>query len=143
MASFAPKPVPWQGGYLQDEKAQPQATKNACAVAVLGGGLAGLCAAHRLVQRGVTDVMILEAEGDTGGNARSGGEHPWGAGYVPVPSRRSALYEFALLLKDLGVSRKDICRAPLERLYLRARKKWQRVDPEHGVAPVEVVDKEE
>ena len=36
------------------------------------------------------------------------------------------LHEFAQLLKELGVTRRDVCRAPVERLYLRAEERWQR-----------------
>lgn len=45
-------------------------------VAVVGGGVAGLAAAHRLVERGVGDVVLLEAGDRLGGSIateRSGG----------------------------------------------------------------------
>ena len=45
-------------------------------VAVVGGGVAGLAAAHRLVERGVRDVVLLEASDRLGGSIateRSGG----------------------------------------------------------------------
>ena len=63
-------------------------------VAVVGGGVAGLAAAHRLVERGVTDCVLLEAGERLGGSIateRSGGftieagadsfltEKPWAA----------------------------------------------------------------
>ena len=41
-------------------------------VLVLGGGVAGLSAAHELVERGC-DVTVIEAHGDAGGKARSVG----------------------------------------------------------------------
>ncbi len=37
-------------------------------VAVVGGGVAGLAAAHRLVERGVSDVLLLEASDRLGGS---------------------------------------------------------------------------
>src|SRR5437870_13067432 len=37
-------------------------------VAVVGGGVAGLAAAHRLVERGVRDVVLLEASDRLGGS---------------------------------------------------------------------------
>ena len=109
-----------------DTSGAEPASSEAFDVVVLGGGLAGLCAAHRLAKRGVKRVVLLEAADAIGGNARSGGDCPLGAGYVPVPSRRSKLHEFAQLLKELGVTRRDVCRAPVERLYLRAEERWQR-----------------
>jgi len=63
-------------------------------VAVVGGGVAGLAAAHRLVERGVRDVVLLEASDRLGGSIateRRGGftieagadsfltEKPWAA----------------------------------------------------------------
>src|SRR5207247_7373818 len=74
-------------------------------VAVVGGGVAGLAAAHRLVERGVRDVVLLEASDRLGGSIateRRGGvtigagadsfltEKPWaperwgGLGLTPV-----------------------------------------------------------
>ena len=119
-----------------DTSGAEPASSEAFDVVVLGGGLAGLCAAHRLAKRGVKRVVLLEAADAIGGNARSGGDCPLGAGYVPVPSRRSKLHEFAQLLKELGVTRRDVCRAPVERLYLRAEERWQRAMPANfDVAP--------
>src|SRR5438552_18347546 len=63
-------------------------------VAVVGGGVAGLAAAHRLVERGVREVVLLEASDRLGGSIateRRGGftieagagsflaEEPWAA----------------------------------------------------------------
>ena len=41
------------------------------AVVVVGGGITGLAAAHRLVELGVEDVLVLEAEGKAGGQIRT------------------------------------------------------------------------
>ena len=52
-------------------------------VVVLGGGIAGLSAAHELAERGF-EVVIAERTGVPGGKARSSpvrpvGSSPWGA----------------------------------------------------------------
>ena len=41
------------------------------AVVVVGGGITGLAAAHRLVENGVADVLVLEASGAAGGQIRT------------------------------------------------------------------------
>jgi oxygen-dependent protoporphyrinogen oxidase len=41
------------------------------AVVVVGGGITGLAAAHRLVERGATDVLLLEADSRVGGQIRT------------------------------------------------------------------------
>jgi protoporphyrinogen/coproporphyrinogen III oxidase len=45
-------------------------------VAVVGGGVAGLAAAHRLVERGVSDIVLLEAGARLGGSIAT--EHAGG-----------------------------------------------------------------
>ena len=61
---------------------------------IVGGGVAGLVAAYALRQRGIHTVL-LEFEEQAGGNARWGEDgpgglkYPWGAHYVPIPSRRA------------------------------------------------------
>ena len=44
-----------------DTSGAEPASSEAFDVVVLGGGLAGLCAAHRLAKRGVKRVVLLEA----------------------------------------------------------------------------------
>lgn len=106
-------------------------------VVIVGGGVAGLSAGWKLRKAGFTDFEILELEDDTGGNARSGrnavSAFPWGAHYVPFPTRESrAVRE---LFQELGIiqgydsSGKPIydetfvCGAPEERLFING--KWQ------------------
>ncbi len=109
-------------------------------VVIVGGGMAGLCAAWRLLKRGFTDFVILELEQQPGGNARWGENeitaYPWAAHYVPVPGKRSTLIRE--LFEDLGVLRngvwdeRHLCHSPQERLFLHGR--WQEgLEPEVGV----------
>ena len=100
-------------------------------VVIVGGGISSLSAGWKLQQAGFTDFVILELEPEVGGNARSGENsitaYPWGAHYLPFPTRESrAVRE---LLADLGVLQGDpgavkpayddraISFAPQERLY--------------------------
>jgi glycine/D-amino acid oxidase-like deaminating enzyme len=101
------------------------------AVAIVGGGIAGLSAAWRLQKRGLRDFVVLEMEPDAGGNARWGenevSAYPWAAHYVPVPGPRATLVRE--LFEELGVSsggewdERYLCHAPQERLFIHGR--WQ------------------
>ena len=108
-------------------------------VVIIGGGIAGLSAGWRLLQRGFTDFVVLEMESRAGGNSRWG-EHeispyPWAAHYVPVPGPEAVgLRSF---FADLGVldgttwSERALCFGPQERLYIHGR--WQEgVEPQVG-----------
>ena len=63
-------------------------------IAIVGGGLAGLVAAWRLLQQGVRDVVLLEARTTLGGRILS-----VDAAGMPVDMAESALDRF-----DLGPS---------------------------------------
>jgi len=100
-----------------------------CGVLVLGGGVAGLTAARRLIQAGVDDVHLLELEDSAGGNARGhevGGQPcPLGAHYLPLPGPSAR--EVQALLEELGLLRRKngrwvaderhLCHSPQERLF--------------------------
>ena len=106
-------------------------------VVIVGGGVAGLSAGWKLAREGFHDFEILELENEAGGNARSGenavSAYPWGAHYVPLPSRESRFVRE--LFEELGVITgvdetgepiyKDeyLCFDPQERLYIHGR--WQ------------------
>jgi glycine/D-amino acid oxidase-like deaminating enzyme len=106
-------------------------------IVIVGGGMAGLTAAWRLVKKNFPDFVILEMEPDAGGNSRWGeneiSAYPWAAHYVPVPGLHEAMARE--LFEDLGVLRdgkwdeRRLCFTPQERLYLHGR--WQEgVEPE-------------
>ncbi|MDH4189462.1 MAG: NAD(P)-binding protein [Betaproteobacteria bacterium] len=106
-------------------------------VLIVGAGIAGLSAAWRLRKAGFDDFELLELDAVPGGNSRWGenevSRYPWGAHYLPLPTRESRAVR--LLLSELGVLRGDpraefpeyderaLCFAPQERLYYRGT--WQ------------------
>ena len=106
-------------------------------VAIVGGGIAGLSAAWKLARSGCDDFLLLEMEGEAGGNSRAGrnevSAHPLGAHYLPLPPREARATR--ALLAELGVLQDDpdaahpvydekyLCHAPQERLYTNGY--WQ------------------
>lgn len=105
-------------------------------VVIVGGGIAGLSAAWKLEQAGVTDYVLLELEDAVGGNAQSGqneiSAYPWGAHYVPLLTAEATAAQE--LFRDLdiitgssnGLPRYNeyyLCADPQERLYRAGR--WQ------------------
>lgn len=106
-------------------------------VAIIGGGVSGLSALRRLRQQGEEEVLLLEMENETGGNARGGemmgARFPYGAHYLPIPDPDDQ--ELMVFLQEAGVIsgkndrqewlyREDfLCRSPHERLLFRG--KWK------------------
>lgn len=107
------------------------AAREDVAVAILGGGVAGLSAAWKLARSGFTDFTLFELEDEVGGTAVGGesrvSRYPWGAHYVAVPTREQrALCE---LLEEMQVTHgfdadgralaapEHLVRAPQERLF--------------------------
>jgi phytoene dehydrogenase-like protein len=98
---------------------------------IVGGGMAGLSAAWRLDKTGFHDFILLEMDQRAGGNARWGendiSAYPWGAHYVPIPNRKSALvrelFEELGLLHEGKIEERHLCFSPQERLFLHGR--WQ------------------
>ena len=106
-------------------------------VAIVGGGIGGLSAAWQLARTGTRDFRLFEMESASGGNSRSGENaitpFPWGAHYLPLPTREGR--SIRALLSDLGVLSGDIdaaapayderhlVHAPQERLYFNGL--WQ------------------
>jgi hypothetical protein len=107
------------------------------AVAIVGGGVAGLAAAWHLERAGVKDLVLLELEDTAGGNARAGASavtgYPWGAHYLPLPGPTAP--GVRALLREVGViestgadgrpryDERHVCHAPQERLFVHGR--WQ------------------
>jgi phytoene dehydrogenase-like protein len=104
-------------------------------VVIIGGGVAGLSAAWRLLKADFQDFVILELEPAPGGTARSGTSavcsFPWGAHYIPAPMAEntwliSLLDEIGVLegRDDQGqpvVAEQFICRDPEERVFYKGR----------------------
>lgn len=111
--------------------ASPAPAREHAEVVVVGGGVAGLCAAWRLLHGGIDDVRVLELEPRLGGTAASDrlGDLPCplGAHYVPLPTREQVAVARLLLEAGVltgfdamgrGVPSEDArCRAPQERVF--------------------------
>src|SRR5262245_30607125 len=119
-------------------------------VIIVGGGMAGLSAGWKLKKAGFNEFEILELEPECGGNSRFGQNqttaYPWGAHYVPLPTREStAVRELVTGLGIIeGVSpggepvyeERYLCFSPQERLYRYGR--WQ-----EGLLPLLAVTKKD
>ncbi|MFY9555506.1 MAG: FAD-dependent oxidoreductase [Blastocatellia bacterium] len=104
-------------------------------VVIVGGGVAGLSAAWRLLNRGFDDFVLLELEKAPGGTARSGTSslvsYPWGAHYLPAPMKDNTA--LVALLDEIGilegrddegepvVAEQFLCRDPEERVFHQGR----------------------
>ena len=102
---------------------------------IVGGGVAGLSAAWRLLNAGFEDFLLLELEREPGGTARSGSSsfisYPWGAHYLPVPMKENR--GLVALLEEMGmlegyndegdpvVAEQFLCRDPEERIFYAGR----------------------
>lgn len=136
--SAPPPPGGWVGdaqekGHALRDRAPVPAVRERfdVPVVIVGGGIAGLCAAWRFAKRGFDDYVLLEMEDRAGGNARWGenevSRFPWAAHYLPVPGPHATLVRE--LCTDLGLLRngewdeRTLCHVPQERLFLHGR--WQ------------------
>jgi phytoene dehydrogenase-like protein len=102
---------------------------------IVGGGIAGLSAAWRLLRAGVDNFVVLELEPQPGGTSRSDRSgalaYPWGAHYLPVPLQENRA--LVALLDEMGffegrddagepiVGEQFLVRDPQERVYFEGR----------------------
>ena len=129
-----------RGHRLRDKLAfNPPTTSRRSPLVIVGGGMAGLCAAWWLEKKGFHDFVLLEMEPELGGNSRSGqnevSAYPWGAHYIPVPNAESTLVRE--ILTEFGAwqdgqwNERFLCHSPQERLFIHGR--WQEgLEPEIG-----------
>jgi len=80
-------------------KSADKATQIKCAVAVVGGGTAGLALAAELKRQNVGDVIVLEREAEAGGIPRHCGHYPFG------------VREYGQLLKGPAYAAKNVTAA--------------------------------
>jgi monoamine oxidase len=117
------------------------------AVAIVGGGLAGLSAAWRLSRAGLDDYRLLDLDAAPGGTARGGrngvSAFPWGAHYLPCPLPHARAVE--MLILEMGAAERgpdgrlvfdeaQLCRAPQERLFV-ADRWYEGLYPRAGATP--------
>ncbi len=102
-------------------------------VVIVGGGIAGLSAARRLKMSGIDDFVLIELEPEPGGTSRSGDSDvvpfPWGAHYVPAPTKENRalvglldelnVFEGRDEYGDPVVAEQFLCRYPQERVFYR------------------------
>lgn len=104
-------------------------------VVIVGGGIAGLSAAWRLLKAGFEDFVLIELEPAPGGTSRSGTSsaiaYPWGAHYLPAPMKENEA--LISLLDEMGilegrdndgqpvVAEQFLCRDPEERVFYQGR----------------------
>lgn len=138
------------GHLLREPKFPPPSETRRVPVAIVGAGIGGLAAGWKLAKSGFADFLMVELEAEAGGNSRAGrnavSAYPWGAHYLPLPTREaSAVRE---LLAELGVLQGDpravrpryeeryLCSTPQERLYRNGM--WQEgILPQTGVGVAE------
>lgn len=101
-------------------------------IVIVGGGVAGLAAAWRLLDKGHEDFVLLELESAVGGTARSGANatsaYPWGAHYITAPMKENVdLLDFLRRLDLVEGTADDgqpifreelLCREPQERVFV-------------------------
>ncbi|HEX9621169.1 MAG TPA: NAD(P)-binding protein [Polyangiaceae bacterium] len=109
------------------EQARGQPVRSA--VAIVGGGPSGLAAAHRLAELDLGDFLIFELERQPGGTSAFGLDgvvpYPWGAHYLPLPSRDNR--PLVDLLEAMGALERDEHGEPRAAEHVRVREPEERV----------------
>jgi sarcosine oxidase subunit beta len=113
-------------------------------VAIIGGGAVGLATAWRLVERGVTDVTVLEAgEIASGSSSRSAGfiETQY-VDPLDIELRARSMQAFRALQRDHGLGIKEIgyLRLAPDDEALASFEESQRIQRDHGIDDNEVLD---
>jgi hypothetical protein len=144
------RPGMYLGHTLRDARALPGAASRRMEqvpILIVGGGAAGLSAAYYLSKAGFHDHLLLEMEESIGGNATWGENrvtrYPWGAHYLPLPSRESShvrhmLQDFGILLDGVDTEaptydERMFVHAPDERVFDGSQ--WhESLFPEDGLA---------
>ena len=138
------------GHRLRDQDFPPPSATRRVPVVIIGAGIGGLAAGWKLAKSGFSDFLLVEMENECGGNSRASrnkvSAYPWGAHYLPLPTREATAVRE--LLAELGVLQGDpralkpryderyLCAAPQERLYRNGF--WQEgILPQIGVSPAE------
>lgn len=116
----------------------------AISVAIIGGGAVGLATAWQLVERGVTDVTVVEAgELASGSSSRSAGfiETQY-VDPLDIELRARSMHTFRALQRDHGLHIKEIgyLRLAPDDETLASFEESQRIQRHHGIDDDEVLD---
>lgn len=155
-----PRPLPFGGellgpslelGHMARDGQLPEPdTFEEVPVVIVGGGIAGLSAAWRLVGAGFQEFRLLELEPEVGGTSRGGSNgvsaFPLAAHYVPAPTRE--VRALLRLLDEIGLvegrdakgepvfQEQHLVRSPDERIFF-AGQWWEGLYLHAGQSPDE------
>ena len=97
------------GHRLRDPRFPPPGETRQVPVVIVGAGVGGLAAGWKLAKSGFAEFLLVELEREAGGNSRAGSNtvcaYPWGAHYLPLPTREATAVRE--LLAELEVLQGD------------------------------------